>query len=366
MTTVPYTFGSEPSPIPLSQLDANFAVTPAFANTAGNVTNSVQANITAVGILSTLSVSGTVNSGNIVNTGTLSSGNITTVGTVTTTGDTDVGANLNVVSSASVGGNITTSASIIGAGTALVGNLLTGGQISGAGNITGANVVAVGSISASTNINAIGNVIAQTQVSAVGNIITDAFFIGAFQGSIVGNIVGAPGSNTQVLFNTSGNVDAVGGMTYNKGSNVFTVLGVISAQGNVISTGNLSLTRNATIGGNLSVGGIATMTGFVTAPTPVTGTANNQVATTAFVNNQINQYANNVAITGGTVSVFSVASNTSVTANSVSANVISTTTWTIREFDGALFFQASGTNIAKLDTSGNFTTIGNVTGFGTL
>jgi hypothetical protein len=108
------------------------------------------------------------------------------------------------------------------------------------------------------------------------------------------------------------------------------------------------------------------MTGFVTAPTPFTGTANNQVATTAFVNNQINQYANNVAITGGIISVFSVASNTSVTANSVSANTISTPTWTIREFGGALFFQASGTNIAKLDTSGNFTTIGNVTGFGTL
>mgnify|MGYP003348947415 CR=1 FL=1 len=56
--TVPYTFGNESSPIPLSQLDANFATTPAYANTAGNVINSNQANITSVGTLSSLTVSG--------------------------------------------------------------------------------------------------------------------------------------------------------------------------------------------------------------------------------------------------------------------------------------------------------------------
>jgi hypothetical protein len=38
----------------------------------------------------------------------------------------------------------------------------------------------------------------------------------------------------------------------------------------------------------------------------------------------------------------------------------------VREFSGNLFFQYAGANKAKLDSNGNFTTTGNVTGFGTL
>jgi hypothetical protein len=276
-------------------------------------------------------------------------------------------------------GAITSTGAISATGSLTAGNLITGGTMSASGNISGANITAVGRVNAAADISTTGNVLAQTTVSAVGNIITDAFFIGAFQGSIVGNIVGAPGSNTQVLFNTNGNVDAVGGMTYNKGSNVLTVLGVITAQGNIISTGNISVTRNATIGGNISIGanttiggnlavaGTTALSGLVTAPNPVTGTANNQVATTAFVNNQINQYANNVAITGGTITVTSLNASTSMsTAGNVSSALLNLPTWTFREISGALYFQRSGVNIAKLDSSGNFTTIGNVTGFGTL
>jgi hypothetical protein len=92
------------------------------------------------------------------------------------------------------------------------------------------------------------------------------------------------------------------------------------------------------------------LSGVATAPTATTGTANNQVATTAFVNNQINRYANNVAITGG----------------NITANTIGTTNWTIKEISNTLYFQFGGSNVAKLDSSGNFTTIGNVTGFGTI
>jgi hypothetical protein len=90
------------------------------------------------------------------------------------------------------------------------------------------------------------------------------------------------------------------------------------------------------------------------------------LATTVFVSNQINQYANNVAITGGTIAVSSITATTSTTSGNVSAGLVNLPTWTFREIGGALYFQRSGVNIAKLDTSGNFTTIGNVTGFGTL
>jgi hypothetical protein len=167
-------------------------------------------------------------------------------------------------------------------------------------------------------------------VSAIGNITTDAFFIGAFQGSIVGNITGAPGSNTQVLFNTAGNVDAVGGLTYDKGSNVLAVLGRINTQ-------------------------TLQITGLATGPTAPNATSNNQVATTAFVQNQINQNANAVNVTGGNVTV----------TNATVAN-LTLSNWTITEAANVLYFKFGGSNVAKLDSSGNFTTIGNVTAFGTI
>lgn len=338
MTTVPYTFGNEQSPIPLSQLDANFAVTPQFANTAGNVTNAVQANITSVGTLTALSVSGNVNAGNVRTTGSISAtgnidaGNVRTGGLISAFGTVTAGA----LTSA---GAITANSTISATGT------ITGNTLSAIGNVSvGGNLTASGSISTQ------GNVLAQGVVSAIGNIITDAFFIGAFQGSIVGNITGAPGSNTQVLFNTSGNVDAVGGLTYNKGSNVLTVLGVVSAQGNIVTTGNLS------------VAGTTQLVGIATAPTAPNATSNNQVASTAFVQNQINQNANAVNITGGNITVTSL----NAAGGNITANTFNTTNWTVREYSGNLFFQYLGANKAKLDSNGNFTTTGNVTGFGTL
>jgi hypothetical protein len=50
----------------------------------------------------------------------------------------------------------------------------------------------------------------------------------------------------------------------------------------------------------------------------------------------------------------------------ITTTTVSTATWTIREYSGTLYFQRSGSNIAKLDSAGNFTTIGNVTAFGTI
>jgi hypothetical protein len=199
-------------------------------------------------------------------------------------------------------------------------------------------------------------------MSAVGNIVTDANFVGNFLGNITGNL-SVGGSNTQVLFNSNGNVGAAGGLTYNSGSNTLGILGVVSAQGNIYGanlvlsgTGNLITGGNLNVGANLVVTGTTQLGGVATAPTAPTGTANNQVATTTFVNNQINQYANNVAITGGNITANIITANTSVTI----------TNWTIREVSNTLYFQFSGSNVAKLDSVGNFTTIGNVTGFGTV
>jgi hypothetical protein len=246
MTTVPYTFGNESSPLPLSQLDANFATTPQFANTAGNVVNAVQANITSVGVLTSVSVSGNVNSGNIRTvgsvsaTGTVAAGNVAINGTISAFGTV-------------TGGNLSTG------GTASAGNITTGGTVSAIGSVIGGNITTSGQISAQ------GNILAQGIVSAIGNIVTDAFFVGNFLGNITGNL-SVGGANTQVLFNSNGNVGAAGGLTYNSGSNTLAILGAVSTQ-------------------TLVVSGTTQLVGAATAPTAPTGTANNQVATTAFVIN---------------------------------------------------------------------------------
>ena len=324
MTTVPFTFGNEESPIPLSQLDANFAVTPQFANTAGNVTGNTQANITAVGTLTALAVTGNVNAGNLRTTGQLSTtGNITT-GNILTGGEISA---LGTVT----GGTVCATGNIV------AGNITTGGFVSATGNVIGGNVTTAGLITAA------GNIVTQSQISATGNITTAANFVGNFLGNITGNIVGAPGSNTQVAYNLNGNLDAVGGLTYNKDSNVLTILGQVNTQ-------------------TLVVSGTSQLVGVVTAPTAPNATSNNQVASTAFVQNQINENATNVAITGGTITVSSLTAS----GGDVTANSFNTTNWTVREFSGNLFFQYAGANKAKLDSNGNFTTTGNVTGFGTL
>jgi hypothetical protein len=79
MSAVPYTFANNTGNIPLSELDANFANVKAFANTAGYVTANAQANITSVGTLTTLSVSGNITGNYIIGniTGNINSSNVT-------------------------------------------------------------------------------------------------------------------------------------------------------------------------------------------------------------------------------------------------------------------------------------------------
>ena len=140
------------------------------------------------------------------------------------------------------------------------------------GNIAAAYVSVSGNV-VGGNILTLGNISAQGTINATGNIVTAGYFVGTFVGNVTGNFV-VPGSNTQVIFNTSGNADAVGGMTYDKGSNTFSILGVVTAQANVIG-GNLltaglisassTVTSAATItGGNLATGGTASASGNIT------------------------------------------------------------------------------------------------------
>jgi len=339
--TVPYTFGNESSPIPLSQLDANFAAPVTFATTAGNIINSAQPAITSVGVLTSLSVSGNVVSSNVVSSGVIvSSGNI---------------SGANVLST----GNMSAYGTVIGTNISAIGNLT-------ANIITAATLIQTPYNIIGGNISTGGNITAQGKISATGNVETAQYFIGNFQGNITGNL-SVGGSNTQILFNNNGNVGAAGGLTFDSGSNIFTVLG------NIVST-------------NLKINGTTQLVGVATAPTATIGTANNQIATTAFVSSTVgafgtiaSQNASNVSITGGVISSTNLTGGNIVGGNISSGNIsntnITTSTvdkitmaggWTITPNGSTLYFGFNGSNVAKLDSAGNFTTIGDVTAFGTL
>lgn len=324
--TVPYTFGTQSSPIPLSDLDANFAAIPNYANVAGNVLNATQANITSLGTLIALSVTGNVNSGNM-QTGTLTANAVSTSGNIGTTANIIARGNIQ-------GGNIV--------GTIVANSVSSTGLINTTNNLIGGNIFTTGVVSA------------QGTISATGNIVTAGYFVGNFAGNITGNI-SVTGSNTQVLFNNAGNVGAAAGLTFASGPNVLTVLG------NIVTT-------------NLQATGLQA-TGLVTAPTAANGTSNNQVATTAFVNNKVGalgtmaaQNAVSVAITGGSIG------NAIITLATISNSTIANTTidqvtmsggWSIVPSGTKLYFRYNGNNVASLDSAGNFISNQNTTAFGT-
>ena len=101
--------------------------------TAGTVTTAAQPNITSVGTLSALSV-----------TGTAAAGNLSTGGTLSVTGNANVGnlgtSGLIVATGNVTGGNLVTGGALAVTGNANVGNLGTAGLIIATGNISGANL----------------------------------------------------------------------------------------------------------------------------------------------------------------------------------------------------------------------------------
>ena len=220
-------------------------------------------------------------------------------------------------------------------------------NVSASGNVIGGNVLTLGGVSAQGTIN------------ATGNIVTTGYFVGTFQGNVTGNFV-VPGANTQVIFNTNGNADAVGGMTYNKGSNTFSVLGVITAQANVIG-GNLitaglisassTITSSLTItGGNLITGGT------VSASSNITG---GNVLTAGIVS-ATNTITGGNLITSGTISASSnITGGNLITSGllSASANIYSNATIIVRNDINA------GGNVSATNYTGSLVSIvGNVVG----
>jgi hypothetical protein len=299
MAVVPFVFADSTGPIPLSQLDVNFANVKAFAETAGNITGNIQANITSLGTLTSLTVSGNVTSpyflGNI-------SGNLTVAGS-----NTQVLFNDNGLANATSGMTFNKATSVFSvSGNVLSGNLNATGKIFALDNITSNGIVSGSVLIAST-----GNIGVPAGVTtlSIANGIPDTMFIGGNASNIymanvnsttrmAGNItaggsISATGTVTGGNVATAGTVSATGTVT---GGNVATA-GTVSATGtvtggNVATAGTVSATGNIQGGnvlttGSVSVTGNLTVSGNAVAVTVANGTSTTQLATTAFVNNSL-------------------------------------------------------------------------------
>ena len=305
---------------------------------------------------------------------TVGVGGVSNIAVFTTTGQQILGA-------VSATGNVTGSF-ILGNGSQLTGlpatyansnvaaYLLTNtaniaaGNISATGNVTGGNIVTGGIISTS------GNVAAAGVISATGNIVTTGLFVGNFQGNVTGNFV-IPGANTQVVFNTNGNADAVAGMTFDtNGPNLFTVLGTISSQGNVvagnITTGNVVTATGNVTGGNIRTAGLITVAGNVTGGTVntaglVTATGNvtgGNIVTAGLITATGNIQGGNIRTAGAVTATGNVSGgNVLVTTDVQAGGNVSATTHT-----GTTVSVTGNVTGGNLRTAGVITATGNITG----
>jgi hypothetical protein len=132
--------------VPTARLSGSYLISVTSATTAGTVTTNAQPNITSVGTLTALTVTGNVSAGNVSGTlltGTLATAaqpNVTSVGTLT-----DLTVSGNIVAGNISGNIISGSNPIVTTGNANVGNLNTTGNVGGTGATLIANTLTTGS-----------------------------------------------------------------------------------------------------------------------------------------------------------------------------------------------------------------------------
>ena len=380
------------------------------ATTAGTVTSNAQANITSVGTLTSLAVTGNIDSGNLRTTGLISAtGNITgnffvgngslLTGIVSSYGNANVVANLAALGSnpVSTTGNVTASYHI-GNGSLLTGivssygnanvvaNLAALGSnpVSTTGNITGGNINAT-VVSATGNVQA-GNLRTTGLISASGNV-TGNFFVG--NGSALTGIVSSYG-NANVVANLaalgSNPVSTTGNITANFFvGNGSALTGITSSYGNANVVANLaalgsnpvSTTGNVTagyfVGNGSALTGIVSSYGNANVVANLAALGSNPVSTTGnvtagyFVGNGsllTNLTGANVtgtvanatyATTAGSATTATSATTASTVTGNAQANITSVGTLTSLAVTG----NASAGNIT---TAGLISATGNITG----
>jgi hypothetical protein len=261
---------------------ANVSGTVGSATTAGTVTTAAQPNITSVGTLSSLAVTGNATAGNVyANSGTVGASLLT--GTLTTAAQPNI-TSVGTLSALTVTGNV--SAGNL-SGTLLTGTLATAAQpnVTSVGTLTSLAVtgnISAGNVSATTFTGALTGAAttAGTVTTAAQPNITSVGTLSSL--SVTGNAnVGNIGATNGVFTNVSGNGSALSSLT---GANVTGQVGnalvsgtvYTNAQPNITSVGTLSslaVTGNITSGnanlGNLLIANVANLVDL-----NVTGNAN--------------------------------------------------------------------------------------------
>ena len=363
MSTVPYTFGDDTGNVPLNRLDVNFSNVKAFANTAGFVTSNAQPNITSVGDLTSLYVSGATDVGG----GLSVVGNITSAGNVHGTYFLGNGTQL-------AGVNLYTNSNVAAYLPTYTGNLVSlTGPVTTTGNITGAN------LSISQNAIIYGNLQVQGTTTSVNSatLTTNNLTITVGNNQSLGSALNGAGllvgtsniatwtynnsltswqSNVAITPSANATLDLGNASSHWNNFYANNLIGVnLTLSGDFGVDGNITTALKTT--GNITGGNIIT-SGLVLATGNVTGS---NLRTAGLVSAAGNVTGGNLS-TDGNISTSSTISGTTVQA----VTTLQINTWTVTEIGGSLYFQRSGANIAKLDTSGNFTAIGNIVAFGSL
>jgi len=216
---------------------ATAATSATTATTAETITTAAQPNITSTGTLTSLDVTGNVNAGNLTTTGLI-------------TGDGGGLSNISVSAGAAIT-NGTSNAIVDTNGAFRV-------SVAGVGNVlqvkdSGTNVEVTGSMSVSggfdnnINFNSTANLGPESNVTITGGA-TNSFLKTDGAGGLswdTGTLSPAQGTDTQVIFNDSGDYAGNTGFTFNK------------------TTGNLNVPNSVDVVGSISagiIGGVLTTT----------------------------------------------------------------------------------------------------------
>ena len=207
---------------------ATAATSATTATTAGTITTAAQPNITSTGTLTSLDVTGNVNAGNLTTTGLI-------------TGDGGGLSNISVSAGSAIT-NGTSNAIVDTNGAFRV-------SVAGVGNVlqvkdSGTNVEVTGSMSVSggfdnnINFNSTANLGPESNVTITGGA-TNSFLKTDGAGGLswdTGTLNPAQGTDTQVIFNDSGDYAGNTGFTFNK------------------TTGNLNVPNSVDVVGSISAG----------------------------------------------------------------------------------------------------------------
>jgi len=290
------------------------------------------------------------------------------------------GFGLSALVGSNVTGTVANATYATNAGIASVAYAVSGGNVTGtvanatySTSATNASALLQNTSSATTvyptftTSSANGNSSAVINTSISANLANGALiastFVGNFSGNVTGNFT-VNGSNTDVLFNDSGNANATSGFTFNKSSNLVTISGnLVSANANLGNT----VTANFYVGDGSSLTAInaANVTGMFSS---VSATGNISGANVIASSYNIRSVANGISAAGSTQGTAAVISRefNQVTNVDVGSGIILPVatpgmeiTVTNTNANSLNVYPASGAAIGTLPTNTAFNQSGN-------